>query len=543
MKLVNKSGISHNWRGLGAWNYYFLIKFTLLWLGYLNFHALDNLIFAAYLLFPVASVRLHRWRNIIGIPIGFVVFYNDTWLPGIHSILSSGSQIAGFSPMYLLELLNRFIDWQWVGAAFVLLVAYLFISQWLRITVFTMAVLIGLNVMHIGGPLIQLGSITSVAAVPTGVPAATGDSVPAAMSAPPTNENLTAYLNDFYQRESQRTTLFPQALPADAEPFSLLIIQICSLSWSDLEAIQMKDSPFWGKFDLMFDNFNSGTAYSGPASIRLLRASCGQEKHKELYSPANQQCYLFDNLAKLGFKPELMLDHAGQFGNFLQGLRDDANLQAPLMYQAGIGHTLNSFDGEPVYDDLQLLDRWLTQQTRDGDMRTTTFFNIIPLHDGNRYVGAHSAADYGSRATTLFNQLDSFFEQLEKSGRRIVVVVIPEHGAALTGDKMQMPGLRDIPIPSITHVPMGIKIIGIKALHQQPSLRITAPSSYLALSELISRLVDGKVFQASQIDWTALTKDLPQTAAVSENDTSTVMSYQGKTFIRLDGGDWVPYPQ
>ncbi|WP_213991058.1 cellulose biosynthesis protein BcsG [Sodalis sp. dw_96] len=542
MNLNNTSGLRHHWRGLGAWNYYFLIKFTLLWLGYLNFHALDNLVFAAYLLFPLSSARLHRWRNIIGIPIGFAVFYSDTWLPGIHSILSAGSQVAGFSAMYLLELINRFIDWQWVGAAFALLVAYLFISQWLRITVFTMAVLIGLNVMHITGPLFQLGPITSVAAGPADAPAAAG-SVPAAMIAPPTTGNLTAYLNGFYQRESQRATQFPQALPADAAPFSLLIIQICSLSWSDLEAIQMKTSPFWGKFDLMFDNFNSGTAYSGPAAIRLLRASCGQEKHKDLYSPANQQCYLFDNLAKLGFKTELMLDHSGQFGNFLQNIRDDGNMQEPLMSQAGIGHSLNSFDGEPIYDDLQLLDRWLTQQTHYGDLRTATFFNLITLHDGNRYVGAHSAADYASRATTLFNQLDSFFDQLEKSGRRVVVVVVPEHGAALVGDKMQMPGLRDIPSPSITHVPMGIKFIGIKAPHQQPSLRITAPSSYLALSELVSRLVDGKVFQAQQIDWTALTKDLPQTAAVSENDASTVINYQGKTFIRLDGGDWVPYPQ
>ncbi|WP_413741202.1 cellulose biosynthesis protein BcsG [Sodalis sp. RH15] len=546
MNLIKKPGFKHHWRGLGAWNYYFLIKFTLLWLGYLNFHALDNLVFAAYLLFPLASPRLHRWRNIIGLPIGFAVFYNDTWLPGIHSILSEGSQVTGFSALYLLELINRFIDWQWVGAAFALLVAYLFISQWLRITVFTVAILIGLNLMHLTGPLIQLGPITSVAAGPADVPAPAGDGKAAAavsMSAPPNNQNLTAYLNDFYQRESQRATVFPQALPADAAPFSLLIIQICSLSWSDLEAIQMKNSPFWGTFDLMFDNFNSGTAYSGPAAIRLLRASCGQEKHKDLYSPANQQCYLFDNLAKLGFRTELMLDHSGNFDNFLQELREDGNMQAPLMSQAGIGHQLNSFNGEPVYEDLPLLDRWLAQQTRDGDARSATFFNLIPLHDGNRYVGAHSAADYASRAGTLFSQLDSFFQQLEKSGRRVVVVVVPEHGAALVGDKMQMPGLRDIPSPSITHVPMGIKFIGIKAPHQQPSLRISAPSSYLALSELVSRLVDGKIFDSPQIDWATLTKDLPQTAAVSENDASTVINYQGKTFIRLDGGDWVPYPQ
>ncbi len=49
--------------------------------------------------------------------------------------------------------------------------------------------------------------------------------------------------------------------------------------------------------DIMFDSFNSATAYSGPAAIRLLRASCGQLSHHDLYQPVNQQCYLFDNTA------------------------------------------------------------------------------------------------------------------------------------------------------------------------------------------------------------------------------------------------------
>ncbi len=51
------------WRGLGGWNFYFLIKFGLLWYGYLNFHALSNLVFLAWLLFPLPSARLHRLRQ------------------------------------------------------------------------------------------------------------------------------------------------------------------------------------------------------------------------------------------------------------------------------------------------------------------------------------------------------------------------------------------------------------------------------------------------------------------------------------------------
>lgn len=49
--------------------------------------------------------------------------------------MSRGSQVAGFSTDYLIDLVTRFINWQMIGAIFVLLVARLFLSQWIRITV------------------------------------------------------------------------------------------------------------------------------------------------------------------------------------------------------------------------------------------------------------------------------------------------------------------------------------------------------------------------------------------------------------------------
>ncbi|MGP3013460.1 cellulose biosynthesis protein BcsG [Serratia marcescens] len=546
-KTQSDNALWRYWRELGGWNLYFLAKFALLWFGYLNFHALPNLVFMAFLLMPIPSQRLHRWRHYLAIPIGIALFYHDTWLPGINSILSQGSQLAGFSAQYLLELIGRFINWQMIGAAFVLFIAYLFVAQWVRVTVFTVAALVWLNIVNIAGPAVSLLPATSTAAAggantpATSAPAA-GDAAPAD-SLPPTSANLTAYLNQFYEREKGRTTAFPASLPADAQPFDLLVINICSLAWADMDAVNLQNHPLWSKMDIMFDNFNSATAYSGPAAIRLLRASCGQLSHRDLYQPVNQQCYLFDNLAKLGFKEQLMLDHSGVFGNFLKELREQGDMQAPLMSQAGIGNELTSFDGEPIYNDLELLTRWLDQQQKGGDGRTATFFNVIPLHDGNRFVGSNKSADYPPRAQKLFDQLNTFLDQLEKSGRKVVVVIVPEHGAALVGDKMQMSGLRDIPSPNITHTPVGIKLVGMKAPHQGSPLQIKTPSSYLALSELVSRLVDGKVFSEPSVDWQALTQGLPQTPVISENDNAIVMLYQGKPYIRLNGGDWVPYPQ
>ncbi|MCG8709556.1 cellulose biosynthesis protein BcsG [Brenneria sp. 4F2] len=534
------------WRGLSAWNIYFLFKFALLWFGYLNFHPLLNLVFLAFLLIPLPPLWLHRCRHIIAIPIGIGLFYHDTWLPGVNTIINQGGNLADFDTLYLLELINRFINWEMVGVALVLVVVYLFFSQWIRITVFTVAILGWLNLVNLAGPMVSLAP--DVAAVVSN--RSSGEAQPssstAAVGLPPTNENLIAHLNQFYSREKERSTSFPASLPADSQPFDLLIINICSLSWSDMEASDLMNHPLWSKFDLLFSDFNSGTAYSGPAAIRLLRASCGQASHHDLYQPANRQCYLFDNLANLGFEKLLMLDHSGVSslsGNYLKGIHDEGNLQSPMMSQVGISHQLTSFEGEPIYNDLELLNRWLDNRNTTGKGSSATFFNLISLHDGNRFVGTNKSADFKPRAKTMFDQLDTFFNALQKSGRKVMVVVVPEHGAALVGDKMQMSGLRDIPSPSITHVPVGVKLFGIQAPAQSGPLEIKSKSSYLAISELVSRMVDGKVFSAPAIDWQALAKDLPQTDAVSENESAVVMPYQGKFYIRLNGGEWVPYPQ
>ena len=544
------SPLWHYWRGLSGWNLYFLVKFGLLWAGYLNFHPMMNLVFMAFLIFPLPNSRLHRWRNWIAIPLGFALFWHDTWLPGPESIMSQGSQIAGFSADYIWDLVTRFINWQMVGAFFVLVVAWLFLNQWIRITVFVVAAMIWVNISPLL-PSINLwptGQATNATAATTTAPAAAASSAAAsgdtpAQTAAPTSDNLNAWLNSFYASESKRTTTFPAQLPEDAQPFDLLVINICSLANSDVEAAGLMQHPLWSHFDIRFSNFNSATSYRGPAAIRLLRASCGQPSHTNLYQPAGNQCYLFDNLAKLGFTQHLMLDHNGVFGDFLKEVRENGGMQSPLMDQSKLPVNLLSFDGSPVYDDLAVLDRWLQSPDMPAGGRSATFYNILPLHDGNHYQGQSKTADYKTRAQKLFDELDDFFTELEKSGRRVMVIVVPEHGAALQGDKMQVSGLRDIASPSITHVPAAIKFFGMKAPHQGAAIDINQPSSYLAVSELVARAVDGKIFTEDSVDWSAFTGNLPQTAAVSENSNAVVVQYQGKPYVRLNGGSWVPYPQ
>lgn len=543
------------WRGLAGWNFYFLVKFALLWAGYLNFHPMLNLVFLAFLLVPLPKYKLHRLRHWIAIPVGIALFWHDTWLPGPESIFSQSSQLAGFSADYIRDLVTRFINWNMVGAFFVLLVLWLFISQWLRVTVLVSAMMVWLAVSPLlpsftlwpaGQPTTAAATTAVIAATnaggtAAGTAAASGD-IPAQTEAP-TSANLTNWLNAFYASEQKRKTPFPQQLPADAQPFDLLVINICSLSWSDIEAAGLMDHPLWKHFDIVFKNFNSATSYSGPAAVRLLRASCGQLSHANLYQPSGSECYLFENLEKLGFKQQLMLGHNGLFGDFLKEVRSLGGMQSPLMDQKGLPVSLQAFDGSPVYDDLATLNRWLETENKQGDARTATFYNILPLHDGNHFPGQSKTADYKVRAQKLFDELDSFFTGLEKSGRKVMVVVVPEHGGALKGDKMQVSGLRDIPSPSITNVPAAVKFFGMKAPRQGAPLVIDQPSSYLAVSELVVRAIDGKMFTQDSVNWPQYTANLPQSAAVSENANAIVIQYQGKPYVQLNGGSWVPYPQ
>ncbi|MGQ7173044.1 cellulose biosynthesis protein BcsG, partial [Escherichia sp. R-CC3] len=75
--------------------------------------------------------------------------------------------------------------------------------------------------------------------------------------------------------------------------------------------------------------------------------------------------------------------------------------------------------------------RWLDVTEKDKNSRSATFYNTLPLHDGNHYPGVSKTADYKARAQKFFDELDAFFTELEKSGRKVMVVVVPEHGGAL----------------------------------------------------------------------------------------------------------------
>lgn len=63
----------------------------------------------------------------------------------------------------------------------------------------------------------------------------------------------------------------------------------------------------------------------------------------------------------------------------------------------------------------------------------------------------------------------------------------------------------------------------------------------MALAELVKRVVEQDLTQ--QLDWLALTTDLPTTKWIAENEQTVVEQEQGTTQIRLGASaQWLNYP-
>ncbi len=531
--------------GLGPWGLYFTVKLFLYWKSYIGFHALENLAFAMFLMLPTRRGLLRTLRNIVALPVGIALFYHDTWLPSPRRVLSQLGNIADFSTQYLIELVSRFIDLRVVSIIVILWVAYVLMSRYIRIGVLVFAALLVLTARQ------EL--FLSVTEMPTPRIARSAQTVqllpqhetpaPAENNAPRTlQETLSQELDAFHRNERQRSVI----LPADGSPpFDLLFIHVCSLSWDDLEWAGLKEHPLLGQFDILFSNFNTASSYSGPAAIRMLRAGCGQPAHKALYKPAPApHCYLFENLRRAGFDTSLALNHDGRFDDFLGVVRKHGGWRAPLLSTDGIAIRQRAFDGTPVRDDLQILERWLQHREDAGGAPVATYYNTVSLHDGNRLNGEGADLDsrqnYALRLRTLMDDLYRFFQELETSNRNVVVVLVPEHGAAIRGDAIQIAGLREIPSPAITLVPVGIRAFG-PGLKRGAPVRIDAPTSYLAVTHIVRQLLLQRSYQEGSLLPGKLVEELPETPFVSEHDNVVMMRRHSLYYLRMEDGRWMPY--
>src|SRR5690625_1720681 len=534
------------WRGLGFWNFYFFSKLLLYWGGYINLHVFYNLLFAAALLIPLPPVWLHRLRHLIAVPVGVALFYYDTWLPPFRRLLEQ-PEVLQFSNDYLLELASRFINWELVGAGFIALVVFLFLSQWLRMSMFTMLALFGLALTQWSAHwLPQVEWTFSHAQVVEPAAQVNHDAEPKRAVAPAQsrslNEVLGEALEDFYIAEQGRHVSFPTQ-GGQAPDFDLLFLNICSLSWDDLDATGLSGHPLFDLLDVVFTEFNSATSYSGPAVQRLLQANCGQQSHRSLYEEQNPQCSLFGNLQQLGFKTQAALNHDAQFQNLIDDIMGEPAFGGAFI-PTGQRAVLRGFDNSPIWADYETLNAWWKSRNEDNNSAAAAlFYNSITLHDGNREPtadGGGRSSPFERRMGTVLDDLERFLLDLQQEDRKIMVVLVPEHGAAFRGDRMQISGLREIPTAEITLVPVGVSFIGAKARPEQP-VQITQPSSFLALAELVSRVLADGTFFDKEVDWDALLDDLPTTRLVAENEGVVSFWHEGKPYVRFEGRDWIEY--
>lgn len=527
---------------MGLWSYYFFAKLLLFFGGYIGFHFWANLGFALLLIVPLHQRWLRIVRQIAAWPAAIALLYFDSWLPPFWRALSQAGNLSQFRTSYLLELLGRFVDFRVVAVLLLLLAVHLLLARKLRMSSFALGAIlvagaiVGWQGLRPSGPL--------VAAAPTPAaeqaPAATADA-PHALTA----AELDARLNRFYQTEAARRVAFPRARASDT-PFDIIVLHICSLAWDDLDYAGERSHPLMSGFDVTMTAFNSAASYSGPAAIRVLRGNCGQQKHADLYQPAPAGCSLFGELQQADFDAELLMNHDGHFGDFLKDVRDYGNLTVPLFDSRQAPVAMRAFDDSPVYDDGAVLTQWWKHRQNEAAPRVALYYNTMSLHDGNHVPGrkfGSARESFRVRVETLFAGFQRLFDEIKASGRKVVIVFVPEHGAALRGDRMQISGLREIPTPAITLVPVGIKLIGLSAAPQDAPQTADSPYSFVALSQLLAEFIKDDPFDHPQLMLGDYLRDLsPTPDFVSENEKTVILRDGARYMLRSPDGSWSEYP-
>ena len=547
-----ENGAGPRFTGLGVWNVYFIIAFALAAFGYIELNLLGNALLMAWLLLPVGPKWLRILRGTLGVAAAAVLLYSESWLPGVDSILANKGGIAGFSLLYMAEFALDFINVKMVGWGLLVFLGYFLVRRYVRVTFFTIVYFLGAVTM----PWVQSILPERAPVVTADAGGQTNEAAAPAKTGKADAKAVGEWYDAFLAYEHDRRARFPNGLSEKDTPFDILLLSICSVSNDDLAVSQLDQHPLFKEFNIRFDSFNAATAYSGPALLRLLNGACGQPSHSELYGERRPECEIMTRLGTLGYSQRLLMDHSGEYDNFLQSMRDKAGVTATLD-NAKYPTRYMGFDDEEIADSLAVLRHWQRTQVKSKAGRTATLINFIALHDGNRLPGGVGmnarplaillavrgrAEPFKPRAQEMFDNIRTFLRELERSGRKTMVVIVPEHGAAVRGDKIQVPRLRDIPTMRISRVPVMVKFVGLKGMPNEP-IHVTGNTSYLALTSLIGKTLETDYFSkdGGTVPLEQLVHDLPQTNPVSENGTVQTLEYQGREYFRQNGGEWKPY--
>ncbi|AOJ06564.1 cellulose biosynthesis protein BcsG [Burkholderia mayonis] len=513
------------------WNLYFILKIYLFAAGHLKPLWIANIGFALALALssPVRRRGWRRLRHALALAIGVPLMYYEADVPPFARLVETLGSLRSFSFGYWMELVPRFVPPMLALIALGVVIGYLIVNRWLRVATFVLLALIALPVWQAG----------SAALARFGAAAAAAAAKPSDLARAAQPQDGNAALAAFRSQESQRQVTFGRP-PADpATQFDVIVLHVCSLSWDDLDVAKLRNHPLLGRFDYLFTNFSTAASYSGPAAIRVLRATCGQEAHADLYKPAPAQCHLFKQLADAGFAPQTLLNHDGHFDNFIQLIHDNIGVpNAPMISNADASVAMHAFDGSAIKDDYATLANWYAKRGATAGP-VALYYNTISLHDGNQLSSGRmpSLESYPLRARKLMDDFDRFADLIASSGRRAVIVFVPEHGAALRGDTKQVAGLREIPTPRIVHGPVGVRLVGFAGDHGTTTV-IDAPTSFLAVAQLLSNLVSNSPFKPG-VTLSQYAADLPRTRMIGENEGTVTMTTATGYAVKTPDGVWI----
>lgn len=520
------------------WSFYFLAKTYLYFMGSIRLDLLLNLAFLAFVSIPTpGQLKTYKSftivRYLLSIALGILLLWHDSWLPPPLEAAAFLYQQGIPSFEYILHFISGYFR----PAETIIILSILSLCYWVRdykrFTTGFSAFLIALPILV---PLVGAGQSQEDEFGPQ-----------RRQSKAKKPDEIARFLNGFYEKESERVIQFKSPKSGNSG-FDIIILNVCSLAWDDLKEMGMEEDPFFKQFDYLFTNFNSVATYSNPAVIRLLQANCGQRRHGELYTGNNPKaCSILESLHSTGYETYFTINHDAKYGDFAEEIKKYGNLNIPLTIPSDLAVQKLMFDNSPVYSDYAVLEKWWKLRQSSKAEKAAVIYNTVSLHDGSHMAEDKNwwkgdrRKEFEHLVPLLLKDLSKFIDLVSSSGRDAIVVFIPEHGRALRGSAIQAPGLRDIPLPRITKLPVGIKFIGAK--YNDAGVRqtlVSKPASYLALSYMLAAFTENSPFGTNGLSPEDLVYRIPETDFVAENQGNIIVGKDNSYFFYGKEKKWIP---
>jgi cellulose synthase operon protein YhjU len=535
------------------WFFYFFLTTVLQILEYNVTNILELIALALIVLIPLPRYKigymvLNIIRSGIALSLALHLFWNQARLPSPHII---SSIIFDPSMRFSSEVILQFI-WQHIHITTllemsILIIVSLLFSRYYRKPIYYFLITVFIVVTGVYQTTANAANAPITVWVHNFTNTTTNSSQTTEISQENTPKNLDTYSNNFYSTEHNRF-LDPLVLTTAANT-DIIMLQICSFGWEDLEKIGIDISNFFSQFDIIFTKFTSADSYSHTAAIRLLRGVCGEQKHEDLFLDAPEMCYTQEQWRKNGYRTFSVFNHNGAYARFSDVVQQQGRVDKPFPLK-NISPLQTAFDGSPVYDDYEVLSSWLKNGLSVSSSPAAMFYNSITLHAGvhgkndSTWWKSTNEDQYARRFNVFSTNLKRFFDDLRASNRRAVVVLVAEHGAGLKTTPLQPQMIREIPLPGITFVPAAIKLFGPDFNSRTSSLRYVSNDmiSYLGLYSVVYKFLETKPSAISLVNGDALTKNIPTTALVAHSGTGVVMGINGDFYYKKNNGSWEKLP-